>query len=113
MAKKTKKFKDIAYIEIGGFKRLEKLLPLIVDCMFGDKKEKAIILLKFISNRLRKSDLYGVAGNYKYDKEDVSIMLDFLKTTKSPNFDNIARMLNEYTHGKHYKKRLKMYSELA
>jgi len=101
--KKTNKFKDITYVHVDGFKRLSKLLPLIAPHIAGEKKIRAELLIKFISNRIRKSELYKVARNFRYDQEDVDIMLDFLSHTNSPNIDKISRMLNEYTYGKRYK----------
>jgi hypothetical protein len=111
--KETPKFKDMMYIHISGMKRVKKLLEVITPCMAGEKKQRAILLDRFISCRFKKAKIFNCAHNYMYDQEDVGNMLEFLKLTNTPNYNKIAGMLNEYTQGKCYTRRLKMYSELT
>ena len=88
--------KDITYIEVSGFKRMQRLLKAIIPHMRSAKKQRAEILLRFITRRFEKADMRDIAANYRYDDEDVGLMLQFLMLTKSKNIDGISRMLNEY-----------------
>jgi len=105
--KHTPKFKDVAYIHVSGMKRVQKLLSVISDHIAGEKKERAIILGNFIKRRLSNgTNSNGRPSNYSYDDEDVSMMLDFLRLTKSPNYDKIVGMLNEHTREAKHRRRL-------
>ena len=84
--------KDITYIYIQGFKRVHKLLKEISPCFFGAKKERCDVLMRFMSKRL------STGGRGKvYDDEDVGLMLEFLRLSKTKNYEKIAGMLNEHT----------------
>lgn len=92
-----KRYRDMHQIQIDGFKRLRLLLPAIRPALFGEKRHRADILLRLISNRMAKCKESEKASNISYDEEDVKTMLEFVKITKSPNYDKIAGMLNEHT----------------
>ena len=93
----TNSTKDMTYIYVSGFKRVKKLLEILRQCLFGEKKYRLEALLNFINRRLKKSDITGKKMNFRYDKEDVDNILDFLKLTRSKNIPSISRLLRDYT----------------
>lgn len=91
-------YKDITYVSVDGFKRVVPLLEAILPYMVGDKKERAKVLHRFVMQRLAYSEASGsTKGNFAYREDDVLIMLEFLRLTKSSNYESIAGMLNEHT----------------
>lgn len=91
-------YKDITYVSVDGFRRVVPLLDAILPFMVGAKKERAEVLHRFVVQRLAYAEASGaVKGNYAYREEDVLIMLEFLRLTKSSNYESIAGMLNEHT----------------
>jgi hypothetical protein len=94
---KNPKFKDMTWVYVEGFKRMHRILPLIVPCMYGEKKVRASLLLKFIVRRIENSKSFGKAINRSYDQGDVDLMIEFLELTNSPNKNKLAGMLNEHT----------------
>jgi len=94
--KEKPKFKDITYVHVEGMKRTYKLLGLLIPSMFGEKKERALILNRFIKGRLEKNPDKG-PKNYSYDDTDIETALEFLRLTNTPNYKKIEGMLNEYT----------------
>lgn len=105
--------KDITYISVDGFRRLTRFIPVIQPYLVGDKKKRSEVMFEFINRRVSMAKNLKLGGNYHYDEEDVSLILKFLRLTRSKNYDHVSRMLNEYTQSTRSKKRLvKMDSEL-
>lgn len=93
-----KSYKDITYIAVEGFKRVRKLLDVILPFMVSEKKERAEALHRFVTQRLLYAEINGAEkGNYAYRESDVGLMLDFLRMTKTAHYERIAGMLNEHT----------------
>jgi hypothetical protein len=90
-------YKDITYIHITGFKRLQDLLNIVGPHFYGEKAERVRLLQKFIARRFRKAETRNISANSCYDAEDIENMLEFLRLTKSPNYGKITGMLNEHT----------------
>lgn len=115
----NKSFKEITYIYIDGFKRMQKLLNVLAPHFGGEKKARIDILLEFINRRMDTAERTERQQNFQYDKGDIELMLKFLKLTRTHNYDKIAGMLNEFTHDAPlsrktiFEKRVKMYSELT
>src|SRR3990167_7858893 len=74
-------YKDITRIVVSGMKRVQRILGLIQDNLYGDKKQKAILLKKFVDRRLSLNNEHY--SNYYYDSIDVENMTSFLRLTKS------------------------------
>lgn len=104
--------KDITYIDISGFRRLARLLPILIPHLAGEKMLRAKALFEFINRRVSMAKNLKCGGNYQYNEIDVELMLKFLRLTKTKNYDHVSRLLNEYTQGAFYQKKVKMYSEL-
>ena len=88
--KKTPKFREMTYIHVSGMKRILALLKQIEPCIFGEKKERAQLLIKFIERRFEKSELFRCAGNYHYDEEDVANMLELGFNVPPPRIRNLS-----------------------
>jgi len=107
-------YKAITYIEVVGIKRLHSLLQKILPCLVGEKKKRAELLFLFTDGRLRKEDQMDVTkSNFRYDNVDIGLLGEFIDLTKSPNKKHIHGILNEYTRGSCFNKRLKRDSGLA
>lgn len=87
-----KSYKDITYIHVTGFKRVARLLSICSQGMVGEKRKRAEVLLRFVKNRLETG-----GKNTSYSEESVQLMLEFLRMTKTKNYDTVAGMLNEHT----------------
>lgn len=88
----NRSYKDITYIHVTGFLRVVKLLELCKVYMRGEKQKRAEVLLRFVKNRLETG-----GKNAAYSDESVRLMLEFLRMTKTKNYENVAGMLNEHT----------------
>jgi LAGLIDADG DNA endonuclease family protein len=108
----NKSYKDITYVSVEGFKRVSLLLDAVTPFMFSVKKDRAEVLNKFLKQRLVYAEASGaLKGNYAYRESDVHLMLDFLRLTKTVNFDRIAGMLNEHTQEAKHEHRKAMRRE--
>ena len=95
--KTTNEFKDMMFVYVTGMKRVGRLLEAIIPVMFGEKKERALRLHRFIDARIVKAEESGKSSNYKYDREDADNILSFLELTQTKRFNAISRMLNDCT----------------
>ena len=107
-----KSYKDITYLNIDGFRRLNKLLVVVTQHLVGDKRIRAEVMSEFINRRVTMAKNLNCGGNRQYDETDVDLMLKFLRLTRSKNYDHVSRMLNEYTRGTQPKGSVMMDSEL-
>lgn len=87
-----KSYRDITYIHVTGFKRVARLLSILSQGMVGEKRNRAEVLLRFVKNRLETG-----GKNTSYSEESIQLMLEFLRMTKTKNYDKVAGMLNEHT----------------
>lgn len=84
-------------IEVGGFRRVHTLLTAVMPWLAGDKRQRAEVLMRFLSARLDKSVNTQRGANMQYDADDVENVLAFLRLTKSKRVDRITEILNEHT----------------
>lgn len=91
------KFKPVTTIEVGGFKRVQRLLVAVRPFLAGEKGLRADLLLKFIDGRIGYAESSKKAQNLAYRQEDVDNALAFLRVTRTKNIDHIAKILNEHT----------------
>ena len=105
--------KEIHYVHISGMKRIKRLLDVLSPCLYGAKRSRCERLLLFVNRRLDQAECFDVGMNYKYDAEDVRLILDFIKNSQSKQYDHISRMLNEHTRDALHTKRAMMCSDLT
>ena len=105
------RYRDMWMIYTSGFKRVVRLLKLIYPHCVGEKKERARLIIQLISQRIEKAESLGKKLNRKYDQQDIELVLEFLKLTRSPNYNNVAGMLNEHTQEAAQEKRRKKKRE--
>lgn len=108
-----KSSKMIHYVHVSGYERLYKLLSIFEGKLGGEKNLRCIRLLALVKRRIERCESLQMGKNLSYDETDIALMLDFMKLTASPNYDHVARMLNEYTQGRRADARFKMDSELG
>lgn len=97
--------KVMYYINVWGIDRLIVLLGQIDGRVVGEKSERITRLHRFIKRRRDLAGRLQMQNNFRYDKVDIDLMLDFLKLTRCRNFDKIARMLEDYTADSRYDNR--------
>jgi hypothetical protein len=88
--------KEVHYIEIFGNSRVKALLEQIAPFLGGTKRERAELIMRFVSRRIAKAEDRGVQVNYKYDREDIENIMSFFNVTRSKNLDHYSRLLNDY-----------------
>lgn len=89
--------KPVTTVSVDGFERLRLLLPVIIPHIAGEKRQRAEILNRYIVQRSERAEREGKAANMSYTQEDVDILIEFLRLTRSKNIDRLTALLNEHT----------------
>lgn len=75
-------------------KLLKLLEPRLAET---DKQERARLIIKLIEQREAFAAAQGIRATHCYTQEDVAVIMDFLKLTRSKQTEHLAKILNEQT----------------
>ena len=90
--------KTIGLVHVSTINNLQRLLRTLVPLLVSvDKKQRGEIMLQLIDQRLARAADEGKANKCSYTEADVSLILQFLRLTRSKQIDNLTEFLNEHT----------------
>lgn len=103
ITRNTPKLRPCHFVTVAGMKRNVKFLPIIIPYLVSIKRQKATMMLRYMTRRLEKT---AVSGRWAaYDAEDLTTMLEIMrfaaihngKGPKSKNIGVIEGVLRDIT----------------
>ncbi len=94
---KNSNHKDCIEVKASSTVQIEKWLKLVSPYLYGMKKHKAEILLRYISRRMEKRDLVGRNDLAKYSEEDWQDVHEFRSSTTTRETSIDDDIVSSYT----------------